>query len=257
LVNSGQLGRGPVACGSADIGVVTVRFRHPRGDSLAAQPIAAVRLDELSGAAPWRTLRWFKGQKHYSGWYWSATTRCSVIYESRLEQCRLVYADFDRSVRHIVAQPFMLGARVKGVARQHIPDYLLITDAGPVVVDVKPRERRNDTLVADALAWTRAAMETRGWSYEVWSEPPSVEANNLRFLSGFRRPQQFREDLVSELRNADFDDYSIGAAIDAVAGWPRPLVRATLFHLLWTQFFQVDLSRPLSASHVLALGVVR
>lgn len=27
----------------------------------------------LSGAAPWRRFRWYHGQKHYSGSYWSAT----------------------------------------------------------------------------------------------------------------------------------------------------------------------------------------
>ena len=38
---------------------------------------------------PWRTFRWYKGQKHYSGLYWSATTRTHVAYESRLELARL------------------------------------------------------------------------------------------------------------------------------------------------------------------------
>jgi hypothetical protein len=64
-----------------------------------------------------------------------------VIYESRLELARLLFADFDPSVRHIVAQPFLLRAEVDGDLRRHIPDYLLFTDAGPVVVDVKPRHR--------------------------------------------------------------------------------------------------------------------
>jgi hypothetical protein len=34
-----------------------------------------------------------------------------------------------------VAQPFLLKAEVDSVMRKHIPDYLLITDDGPVVVD--------------------------------------------------------------------------------------------------------------------------
>jgi hypothetical protein len=37
-----------------------------------------------------------------------------VIYESRLELARLLFADFDESVRHIVAQPFLLKAYVAG-----------------------------------------------------------------------------------------------------------------------------------------------
>jgi hypothetical protein len=57
----------------------------------------------LSNAVPWRTFRWYKGQRHYSGTYWSATMRDHVIYESRLELARLIFADFDRAVHRIVA----------------------------------------------------------------------------------------------------------------------------------------------------------
>lgn len=180
-----------------------------------------------------------------------------VIYESRLELCRLLYADFDLCVSHIVAQPFMLNARLKGVGCQHVPDYLLITETGPVIVDVKPKDKLEDPIVASTLAWTREAIESRGWSYEVWSEPPAVELNNLRFLSGFRRVNQFRQHLISELRNADLDNLRIGEATTAVPEWPRPLVRSALFHLLWLQYFQVDLSRPLSTAHILAPGAAR
>ncbi len=64
-----------------------------------------------------------------------------VIYESRLELACLLFAGFDVSVRHISAQPFLLEAEVAGAVRKHIPDYLLATDAGPLVVDVKPQHR--------------------------------------------------------------------------------------------------------------------
>jgi len=36
-----------------------------------------------------------------------------------------------------MAQPFLLQAEVAGEVRKHIPDYLLLTDAMPLVVDVK------------------------------------------------------------------------------------------------------------------------
>jgi hypothetical protein len=42
------------------------------------------------------------------GSYWSATKGRHVIYESRLELARLLFADFDRSVHRIRAQPFLL-----------------------------------------------------------------------------------------------------------------------------------------------------
>ncbi|MFI5750892.1 TnsA-like heteromeric transposase endonuclease subunit [Streptomyces sp. NPDC051644] len=118
---------------------------------------------ELLGAAvPWRTVRWHKGQRHYSGTYWSATVDDHVIYESRLELGRLLFADFDRSVRHIVAQPFLLKAVLEGKVRKHIPDYLLLTEQGPVVVDVKPLHRVSKPEVAFAFGWTRQLVESRG-----------------------------------------------------------------------------------------------
>ncbi|MFF3263794.1 TnsA-like heteromeric transposase endonuclease subunit [Streptomyces sp. NPDC002932] len=77
-----------------------------------------------------------QGQQPYSGTYWSATVGDHVIYESRLELGRLLFAGFAPEVRQIVAQPFLLKAGVDGKVRKHIPDYLLLTDDGPVVVDV-------------------------------------------------------------------------------------------------------------------------
>lgn len=61
-----------------------------------------------------------------------------VIYESRLELARLPFADFDPSVSRIVAQPFPTTAHVDGAGRRHIPDFLLMTESGPLAVDVKP-----------------------------------------------------------------------------------------------------------------------
>ena len=77
--------------------------------------------DLLSNAAPWRTFRWYRGQKHYSGTYWASTEESHVIYESRLGLARLLYADFDGAVRRIVAQPFLLKAKVDRRVRRHVP----------------------------------------------------------------------------------------------------------------------------------------
>jgi len=63
----------------------------------------AVGSDVLSSSVPWRTFRWYNGQQHYSGTYWCATMQGHVVYESRLELARLIFADFDRTVHRIVA----------------------------------------------------------------------------------------------------------------------------------------------------------
>ena len=53
---------------------------------------------------------------------WSATQGDLVLYESRLELARLLFADFDRAVRGIVAQPFLLETEIDG---RHVPDLVI------------------------------------------------------------------------------------------------------------------------------------
>jgi len=120
---------------------ITVSVRGANGSLIENREWSGASIDQLAAAAPWRTFRWYRGQRHYSGTYWSATMRDHVIYESRPELARLLFADFDPSVRRVVAQPFLLKTEVDGAVRKHIPDYLLVTDEVPVVVDVKPLHR--------------------------------------------------------------------------------------------------------------------
>jgi hypothetical protein len=174
-----------------------------------------------------------------------------VIYESRLELARLRFADFDPSVQDIAAQPFLLKAVVEGKVRRHIPDFLLIIDQGPMVVDVKPRQRLSRPEVAFTFKWTRQAVESRGWKYEVWSEPPEAELENIRFLAGYRRNRLFNPELLDDLRRADLDGVPLDKAIRRLPDRPEPFVRAAIHHLIWTHDLHTDLDQPLSSSQVL------
>lgn len=205
----------------------------------------------LEAAAPWRTFRWFQGQGHYPGAYWSATMRDHVVYESRLELARVLFADFDASVLQIIAQPFLLTSVVEGRACNHVPDYLLVTKQGPVIVDVKPRHRLARPQVASQFAWTREVVESRGWRFEVWSEPPQRVLENVRFLAGYRRDWLFRSELLEELRGTRLDGAAVGQAVGCLPRWPQPLVRAGLFHLMWTGELLVDLKVPLGSRTVI------
>lgn len=233
---------------------VQVSIRSSADGSEGSLPWELATTEVLSSAAPWRMFRWHKGQRHYSGTYWSATERGHVIYESRLELARLLFADFDTSVKHIIAQPFLLSAQVEAAVRRHVPDFLLLSDTGPIIVDVKPRLLLSKPKVSFTLAWTKDVVERRGWRYEVWSEPPAAELGNLRFLAGFRRDWLHDGNLMEELRTADFEGVSLGEACTSLPNWPEPLVRSAIFHLLWTHYLALDLTRPLSPSHVLASG---
>jgi hypothetical protein len=210
--------------------------------------------DLLSAAMPWRTFRGYHGQKHYSGTYWSSTERSHVIYESRLELARLQYADFDVAVRRIVAQPFLLKTTVDRRVRRHVPDFLLIDEQGPTVVDVKPSARLDNPKVAFTLDWTRKIVEARGWRYEVWSEPLATKLGNIRFLAGFRNPRCFNDELVESIRQHELAGRTLGEALSLDFGAPPALVRSAVFHVIWNQHFTVDLAEPLTRSAILTKG---
>ncbi|WP_194852714.1 TnsA-like heteromeric transposase endonuclease subunit [Nocardia sp. SYP-A9097] len=109
--------------------------------------------DRLSGSLPWRTFRWYYGQKHYSGEYWSATVGDGIVYESLLELSQLRIADYDRAVSDIAAQPFSMRTVINKRLYRHVPDFLLLKDSRPTVVDVKPRKKLSNPKVAFTLEW--------------------------------------------------------------------------------------------------------
>jgi len=51
----------------------------------ASFPLRQVQGRQVVAAVPWRKARSARGQAHYPGYFWSATTGGHVIYESRLE----------------------------------------------------------------------------------------------------------------------------------------------------------------------------
>lgn len=60
-------GLGACAMGSA---TATVSVRRQRGPLVEDREWDSVPVGLLQSACPWRTFRWYKGQKHYSGTYW-------------------------------------------------------------------------------------------------------------------------------------------------------------------------------------------
>ncbi|MFZ3562740.1 TnsA-like heteromeric transposase endonuclease subunit [Streptomyces sp. BH097] len=250
LLAGRSVGIRPALGDAMDSAAITLSIRRIDGAVDEVRDRSSALLD-LRSAAPWRTFRWHLGQRHYAGTYWSATTKSHVLYESRLELARLLFADFDPSVHGIVAQPFLLTAVVDGRVRKHVPDYFLDTERGPVVVDVKPRRRLADPEVASTFTWTRQVLTELQWHYEVWSEPPAVELENIRFLAGFRRERLFAPDLLDELRGIDLEGVPIGTTAVRLPERAEPCVRAAVHHLLWRRELATDLTDRLRPSSVL------
>jgi TnsA endonuclease N terminal len=229
------------------------RVLKVNGDD-ATVPLGAVSPAFMADTTPIRTFRWFKGQRHYPGTYWSATEAAHVIYESRLELSRLLLADFDPSIERIFAQPLTIHAWIDDQHRLHTPDYLLIRGAELVFVAVKSLSQLEHPEVVEALAWVREVIEEQGWIFEVASEPRQPDFDNIRFLTGYRRAQSISQAAVDALRAIDLDGVTIGDAV-RTAGGGEPILRAALLHLLWTHEIEADLSQPLSSATLLTTGV--
>lgn len=235
-----------------DVSSAAIAYRPAAGEQRCL-PASEVSSTALFRAAPWRTFRWYFGQRHYSGFYWSATECDHVIYESRLELANLLLADFDPSVHHIVAQPFQLSANVDEQERRHIPDYLWDSDEGPIVVDVVRTERMTHPRIVRLCAWTRKIVESMGWSYLVVNEPAAIRIANVRFLAGYRRQWLVNQDVLADLRcrRGDLVGRSIAEAEELIGRHPRPLVRPALLSMLWRRELEVNLDHRLDRSTVL------
>lgn len=206
----------------------------------------------LASAAPWRVFRSYRGQAHYSGWYWSATTGGHVVYESRLELARLLVADFDPGVVAIAAQPFLLTARDGSRVRRHVPDFLLLDADGAVrVVNVKPADRLANERVAEALAWAGALFTVRGWAHEVWSGADALWLANLRFLAGYRFADRIDPAAMRAVEQCTKTSPVALGALEAHPDHQGLGVRPAALHLVWRGVLRADLTAALSSATVL------
>lgn len=225
-----------------------ITWRSLAGIESELAPAGALAILRSGDLAPWRQFRWHRGQAHYSGLYWSATTGGHVAYESRLELARMLLADFAPQVCWIVAQPFLVEAVVAGQPRRHVPDIALIDRSGAItIVNVKPPDRIGDPKVAATFAWAGHVFGARGWQHEVWTGAPEVLLGNVRFLAGYRRRDRFDAQLLDAVMAMADDGDTIGDLDRRCRRLgPAEVVRPALLHLLWWDRLRTDLSTVLS-----------
>ncbi|MEV6097249.1 TnsA-like heteromeric transposase endonuclease subunit [Nocardia sp. NPDC051981] len=205
----------------------------------------AVRLES---AAPVRRFASYRGQRHLSGSWWSATDGRHVGFESWVERDHVMALDFDPRVVAIASQPFWLFWPSDGGGRgfrSHAPDFFARgADGTGIVVDCRPENRRKPRDLA-VFEMTRQACELVGWEYRLLGVPDPVVTANLRWMAGYRHPRYFRDDVAERLQAAFAEPVGLmdGAEVvgDPIAVLP------VLFHLIWCHRLAADLSRPLRA----------
>lgn len=203
----------------------------------------AVAFEEMP---PVRGFGWSRGQKHFPGWWWSATTGRHVGFESWLERDHAMQLDFDREVVAFSSQPFWLHWQAGPRWRRHAPDFFVrLADGRGVVVDVRADDRIPDK-DAQTFAVTARACDEAGWSFRRLGVVDPVRAANLRWLSRYRHPRHgARTDIAEQLVQTFVAPAPLTAGAARVGD---PLaVLPVLFHLLWQQVLTVDLASAVLA----------
>ncbi|WP_407698320.1 TnsA-like heteromeric transposase endonuclease subunit [Streptomyces marianii] len=194
----------------------------------------------FEAVAPVREFSWHKDGRGFAGWYYSATVRDHVGYESWLERDRLILLDRDPRVAAIGSQPFWLHWNDGTRKRRHAPDYFVrLSDGRARVVDVRA-EDEVDEATGEAFAATHEACRAVGWEFEWVGRPEPVFMANVRWLSRYRRARCGRPTAVAERLLEVFRE-PMGLWDGAGLVGERLQVLPVLFHLLWSGALGTDL----------------
>ena len=134
----------------ADSDVVDVAYKATNGEIRAmpwtdVDPLAGGRWSSLAGISA------VSGPTSLLRYVLECYQAKLVGYESLLELSRLLMADFDRSSKRIVSQPFQIKAGIEGERLTRIPDYLVLSEEEPLVIDVTRRARMDKPIVRAPL----------------------------------------------------------------------------------------------------------
>ncbi len=223
-------------------------------DAAAAYSVRDLKEVDVSRTMPVRRFTWRTDQHHRPGLEYMVSTRRHHGFESFEEECLLLVTDFAAGLREALSQPFRLRFHAGGKRVDHTPDYLLLTDSGPFVIDVRPagRIRPEDELkfaatfeAALAAGWRYGVVT--GWRRHIWE---TVDA-----FSAERRPLTNVLDMQGQLRAAasqgplPLRDLVERCSIPAMA-------RAHSLHLLWRRELGADLSAPYGDASLIRLAPV-
>ncbi|MED7949323.1 TnsA-like heteromeric transposase endonuclease subunit [Streptomyces sp. BE303] len=197
------------------------------------RPLLDCVTTRFEDVAPVRPFRWSRGERHFAGWYWVATTGQHVGFESWLERDQLLLMDFDPQVAGIASQPFWLYWYDAERERRHAPDYFARhADGSAVVIDVRADERI-EPKDAEAFEVTRLACAQAGWGFERVGTPEAVLLANVRWLSRYRHPRFLHRPVADRLPEVFAEPGPMFPGADVVGD--RLTMLPTLFHLLWLQ----------------------
>ncbi|MFI1700893.1 TnsA-like heteromeric transposase endonuclease subunit [Streptomyces bobili] len=207
---------------------------------------------DLRRSVPVRRFTWRTDQFHRPGLEYLMATDRHHGFESHEEERLLLVADFAAGLVEALCQPFQLRFLSDGKALRHTPDFLLVTESGLYLIDVRPADRIKPEDALKFAATAEVALSA-GWQYGVVAGWRQHVWTNVDALSAERRPLPDVLATQGQLREAaaqgplPFGELAEHCRIPAIA-------RAHAIHLLWHRHLGVDLSGPFGDASLVRLA---
>lgn len=222
------------------------------GSVPVANPVCDLGRVDLGRSVPVRRFTWRTDQFHRPGLEYLMATDRHHGFESHEEERLLLVADFAAGLVEALCQPFRLRFLSGGKVIRHTPDFLLVTESGLFLIDVRPAGRIKPE---DALKFAAAAEAalSAGWQYGVVAAWRRHVWTNVDALSAERRPLPDVLGIQGQLRDAavqgplPFGELVERCRIPAIG-------RAHAIHLLWHRHLGVDLSGPFGDASLVRLA---
>lgn len=211
-------------------------------------------VDVLS-SVPVRRFTWRTDQWHRPGLGYLVSTDRHHGFESFEEELLLLAADFSGSLVEALTQPFRLRFQSVNGSVEHIPDYLLLTDDTPWLIDVRPSARIEPEDEVKFAAAAEVAL-VAGWNYAVVAGWHDHVVGLIDTLSAGRRhltdPLRLQEQLLLAAEDGPqpFGTLVRRCSLEAVA-------RAHAIHLLWHRQLGLQISGPLTDASTIRLSLSR
>lgn len=232
-----------------------VEYRPAEGLPVAWAPVGELGSVRFETCAPIRKPASYKGQKNFTGQWWSATTGTHLPFDSWVKRDFLINADFDPTVVAIAVWPFTFQFSSRsGKPRDHTPDiFLRLADGNAALVDVRTHTPAG-TNDEEAFAAAAALCEGAGWTYVRATEQPEVRAANLRWLAGYRHTRNRNPALAATIGRRLAQRALSLDSLAAAVGEPIAVL-PTIYHLLWTHELVTDVdTAPLSGLSLIGTG---
>ncbi|MFC8094827.1 TnsA-like heteromeric transposase endonuclease subunit [Streptomyces sp. NPDC057301] len=222
------------------------------GRTPVTSPVRDLAKVDLRRSVPVRRFTWRTDQFHRPGLEYLTSTDRHHGFESHEEERLLLVADFAAGLVEALCQPFRLQFFADGKAAQHTPDFLLVTESGLLLIDVRPADRIEPEDALKFAATAEAALSA-GWRYSVVTGWRRHVWTNVDTLSAERRPLPDVMSIQEQLQEVaargplTYSELVERCSIPAIA-------RAHAIHLLWHRHLGVDLSVPFGNASLVRLS---